>query len=680
MTIGKRAAAVVAAVAALCVPVAAEEGMWTYDAFPSGVVEASHGFGPDEAWLDHVRLSSVMLDGCSAAIVSGRGLVQTNHHCVTGCIESLSAPGQDLAMTPILAPTEADERTCPGVKAEVLVSLSDVSARVAAAGDDEGRRAETAKIEAECTATVTKGRCAVISLFAGAKHTLHSYRTYDDVRMVLGPEAAAGSFGGDPDNFNFPRFAFDVSYLRLYEDGRPAETPNHLEWRSEPLKDDELVFVSGHPGDTGRGMPVAVVEYYVDTFFPWVLVTDAELRGRLIAYADRGVEEARVAAAALFNVENNFKADWAEYMALQRGLLAELRRAEAKLREAIAADAGKAAAVGDAFERVEAAERVNRGIFYVRRYFGEYAASNSELFGYAMTIAHAAEERVRPEAERLTGYSDSELPDLGDWLGADKPVQLPKEQIVLEFWLAKMREFLTADHPLVRDVLGRESPEALARRVVTGTRLTDPAERRRLFDGGRAAVEASDDPLIVLIRKVAGPGREVDVKFRDEVEAVRMESRRKIDPVRIALAGEDSYPDANGTLRLNYGTVKGWTEPDGREVKPFTTFAGLLDRATGSEPYKLADAWEKAKGALNPDVILNVSTTNDTVGGNSGSPIIDREGRIVGAMFDGNIHSLGGYYFFDPVLNRSVILASTAIEEALPKVYGLQRIVDELKE
>jgi hypothetical protein len=662
-----------------------DEGLWTYDDIPAAKIKAALGFAPDQAWLDHVRLASVLLNGCSAGIVSPNGLLQTNHHCVVDCIESLSAPGQDLNMTPIVARSLADERVCPGLVAEVLTSLQDVTARVKAVGDDsasseDARQDEMTRIEEECNGGDASRRCEVISLFAGAKYTLHAYRKWSDVRLVLGPEGAAGSFGGDPDNFNFPRFAFDIAYLRLYENGKPAATPNYLKWRSEPLRDGEPVFTSGHPGFSDRATPAALVDYYLDTHFPYALVINAELRGRLIAYAATGAEAARVTQALLFDIENIFKSDWAEHMALQRGIAASIRAEEAELRRAIDADPTSKAELGDAWERLDAAMAVNRQVFTLRRLIGESAMGTSDLFQHARTILRASQERQKPETERLDGYSDPEIADLKEAIAADAPVLPAKEELLLSFWLSKMREHLTADHPIVRKVLGRESPEALAARIVASSKLADPGERKRLFEGGMAAVDASDDPLITILKSVDVEAREVDRRYHEEVNNVVAEMMRRIDAVRIRLMGTSAYPDANGTLRLSYGRVAGWTEPDGRKIEPFTTFAGLLDRATGADPFKLADAWGAAKAKLDPRTILNASTTNDTLGGNSGSPAVDVDGRIVGAMFDGNIHSLGGYYLFDPELNRTVIVTSTALEEGLAKVYGLQRIVDELKQ
>jgi hypothetical protein len=550
----------------------------------------------------------------------------------------------------------------------------------ASAAGEEARRDEMTKIESACAGSDETRRCKVVSFFAGDKYTLHTYRKYTDVRMVLGPEGAAAQFGGDPDNFSFPRYAFDVAYLRLYENGKPAVTPNHFKWRSEPLKDGEPVFISGHPGASGRTMPTAFVDYLADTYFPFALVMDSEMRGRLIAYAAQGTEQTRITQAQLYDTENAYKENWGEHLALMRGILRGVHERDAKLRAAIDADPALKAEVGDAWEKLDKAAEIARQVFYLRQFLGQNSLMASDLFQYGRTILRVSQERLKPEDQRLPGYADTDIAGLLDQVAAETPVLKAKEEILLSFWLAKVREHLTADHPVVRKVLGKESPEGLAARLVAETTLADPAERKRLFEAGMAAVDASKDPMFVLLKAIDAEGREVDRRYRDEVLAVFDESKRRIDPIRIRLASGVNYPDANTTLRLSYGRVEGWVEPDGRKIEPFTTFAGLLDRATGAYPFKLADRWEAAKGTLNPETLFNASINNDSMGGNSGSPILDEKGQVVGAMFDGNLHSFGGYYLFEPERNRSVMINATAIEEALAKVYGLKRIVDELKQ
>lgn len=666
----------------------ADEGMWTFDSLPLDRLKQAYGFAPDQAWLDHVRLASVRLPGCSAGIVGRHGLVQTNHHCVLDCIQALATPGQDINMTPVLAKTQADERQCPGLEAEVVVAISDVTDKIAAAtmglgGEafEKARNAAVAAIEEECGGDDPSSYCEVVPLYSGGKYALHKYRTYDDVRLVLGPEIAAGSFGGDPDNFSFPRFAYDIAFLRLYADGRPAETPDRFIWRSEPLKDGEMLVVSGNPGETGRLWATSTTRLLKDVYFPYQLVNEAELRGRLVQYSALGAEQARQASSLLYDIENSFKSDRGELAVLgEPGFVEALQKAEDDLKARVAADPTLAREIGDPWAEIAAADASQRRLFYAYRLAEADAGGYSELFGQARTLVRAAEERGKPEADRLPGYSDADLEQIGRELSADNPIEPAIEEMTLAFWLSKTREFLTVDHPMTKLILGRESPEGLAHRLLSGTRIGDAAERSRLFEGGAEAIAASTDPMILFARQFDAEARALGKEYRETVREPKDRALERIARASFSLNGASIYPDANGTLRLNFGKVDGWTEPDGRRIAPFTTFAGLYDRATGADPFKLTPLWQAAEDKLDPGTILNVSTDNDTVGGNSGSPVLDRDGRIAGALFDGNLYGFGGFYRFDPVLNRSVVIASTAIEAGLARVYGLQRIVDELKE
>ena len=518
------------------------------------------------------------LPGCSAGIVSRHGLVLTNHHCVLDCIRDLSAPGQDLNMTPVLAATAADERQCPGLEAEIVVAISDVTPQLVEAtkglsGEafQKARDAEISRLEDQCGEGDEHGYCEVVSLYSGGKYALHKYRTYDDVRLVLGPEEAAGSFGGDPDNFNFPRYAFDIALIRLYEDGKPAETPERFGWRSTPLADGELLFVSGNPGETGRLWAASTTGFLLDTYFPYVLVTAAELRGRLIMFASRGAEEARMSASLLSDIENGYKSDWGERAALASPGFAEaLGAAERELRARVAADAALAAEIGDPWSRHRGARRCpapavpalplarigGRRLFRTVRH-GAHAGPLGRGTHQARGRAAARLFRQRSRADRRRAFQG-------------KAVQPALEEIALAFWLSKAREFLTTDDPLVKLLLGRESPEGLAHRLVSGTRLGDAAERRRLYEGGSAAIAQSDDPLIVFAKKFDGQARALGKEFREKVREPKDAALERIARARFRIYGDTVYPDATGTLRLNYGALQGWTEPDGRKVAPFT--------------------------------------------------------------------------------------------------------------
>ncbi|MBX3530028.1 MAG: S46 family peptidase [Rhizobiaceae bacterium] len=663
---------------------AADEGLWTFENFPADAVRAAHGFAPDQTWLDRVRAATLSLGGCTASIVSARGLVMTNHHCVEACVAALASPDQDVLVTPVLARTEADEKTCPGQEAYVVTDISDVTARIravqaglAAVQAAAARSAEIDRIVAECERGDAYRWCEVAGLYSGGVETLYGYRLWDDVRLVLAPESAAGSFGGDPDNFSFPRFAYDVAFLRLYENGEPAATPQHLKVRPTPLSEGEMLFVSGFPGETGRADTLMHMTMYTDTYYPMSMSLGAELRGRLIAAMANGAKP-RGFDALLAGTENNFKREWTEMASLRSpGFLEAMAAREAQFKADLAARPDVAAKVSDAWSEIDTAMLAARRIFNMR-YLSEYAGAGATLAFQARQIVRAAGERKLPEEDRLPGYSDAAIADLRSEFEHEAPVYAERDELLLGFWLAKLREYLSADHPMVRAALGRESPEGVAARAISQTGLVDAAERVRLLDGGADAVAASTDPLIRLMAAIEFAARDVAARYHEEVIVPREAAERRLNEARFEIYGKAIYPDAFSTLRLNPGVVAGWTEPDGRVVPSFTRFSGLLERATDAAPFKLAPLWEAAKDRLDPDTILNVSTDNDTVGGNSGSPVLDRDGNVVAAMFDGNIYSNGGYYLFDPKLNRSVVVAATAILEGLAKVYDMDRVVSEL--
>ncbi|MBI1187893.1 MAG: S46 family peptidase [Alphaproteobacteria bacterium] len=669
-------------------PAQAEEGMWTFDNFPSDEVREAYGWAPDQAWLDRVRLGSVRLEGgCSASIVGAEGLVQTNHHCVVDCVQNFSSPGENVVLTGVRAMSRAEERRCEGMAAQVLMNITDVTQRIEGATADvdaqgftRARDAEISRIESECRGEAADKRCQVVTLYQGGQYKLYEYKRFEDVRLVFAPELNAAFFGGDPDNFNFPRYCLDVAFLRLYENDRPARTPNRLQWRSDPLRDGELVFISGNPGSTSRQLTAAQLAFQRDHFLPWRLSYLSELRGRLIAYSAQGPEQARIASDTLFGVENAFKALTGRRLALadpQGFGVVEAR--EANLLQSVASSADTSQTLSAAYGDIAEATQTFRG-FYLAHQFAEVRlGGGSELMSWARDLVRAGDERAKPNAERLPAYTDARIGSVRQRVLAETPVEGALDEILISFWLSKMREYLTADDPLVRKVLGEESPEALAHRLVSQTRLGDPAFRAQLWEGGAAAIAASDDPLIVFIRGWDADARALRARNLQEVEGPVARAQERIAQARFQQYGQSLYPDATFTLRLSYGRIAGWTEPGGREVAPFTTISGLYERGTGADPFAITQSWLDARPRLNPNTIFNVSTTNDIIGGNSGSPLLDRGGRVVGAVFDGNIHSLGGEYFYDGRLNRSVAVASTAVEEALGTVYGMNHIVRELR-
>jgi len=677
----KWTAAVILSGAALAAAAAfADEGMWTFDNPPTAAMQKAYGFAPDAVWLAKVQAGSARLQsGCSSAIMSSQGLVQTNHHCVVDCVQNLSSPGNDLVQAGFTAKTRAEERQCPGLSVEVHQRTSDVTGRIQTAtagksGQDftKARDAETAEIEQACKGNVADKRCQVVSLYQGGQYKLYEYTRFNDARLVFAPEIGAAFFGGDPDNFNFPRYAFDVAYLRLYKDGQPAATPQHLSIRSTPLSDGEMVFVSGNPGSTSRQLTTAQLAFQRDQFLPWRLKTLSELRGRLLVFAAQSDENRRIAADTLFGVENTFKALSGQHLALtDAAVFAAKALAEAALKRS-----GRDVAA--AYDEIAAATAARRRFFLAHQYLEARFGQGSALLAYARAIVRGAAEREKPDGERLPDFTAARLPAIAQFLMAETPVEKPLEELLISFWSSKMREYLTADDPLVRTALGAESPEALAHNIATQSKLSDPAERKRLWEGGAAAVNASDDPAIVLYRRLDAEARALRARFSAEVDGPTTRAQERIARARFARFGTSLYPDATFTLRLSYGKVAGWTEPTGRSVPSFTSTRGLFERATGADPFALTPRWAQAQTKLKPDTIFNISSTNDIIGGNSGSPLIDREGRVVGAVFDGNIHSLGGDFFYDGALNRTVTVASTAVLEALSVVYGMDGLVAEL--
>lgn len=677
-----RAAALAAAFAFASAPASGEEGMWTFDNLPTQRMQRDIGWAPDQAWINRVMAGTARLPGCSATNVSGQGLVLTNHHCVISCVTALSTARANYIENGFMARAREEELRCPGMNVQVLTGISDVTQRIetatAGAAPDAFARmrdAEIARIEGEC---VSGERCEVVTLYQGGRYAVYRYKRYDDVRLVFAPEHSVAAFGGDPDNFNFPRYCLDFSLLRVYENGAPAATPAHLSMRFTPVSEGEIALVAGNPGSTSRLRTSAQLAFERDVALPWQLTSLAEARGRIIAYAQQGPDQARIASNTLQNVENAYKALWGRRMALADAEgFARVTAAEADLQARVRRNAASQRATGDAWGEIAAAQNAYRDIYYPYQYLEVRAGERSILFGYARDLVRAAAERAKPDAERLPRYTNARLPSVEQFINAQRPIEPAFERIHLELWLSKMREMLTVDHPVVRRVLGSESPEALAARL-SQSRLADPAFRRALWEGGAAAIAASDDPLIVFVRAWDGDARTLRAQYQAQVEGPIARAQERIARARFQAFGTGLYPDATFSPRLSYGRVQGWQE--GSRAIPALTYArGIYERATGQTPFALPQSWRDAHNRIDADTIFNVSTTNDVIGGNSGSPLLDREGRVIGAVFDGNIHSLGGEYFYDGELNRTVTVASTAIRMALADVYRMDALVAELE-
>ena len=665
----------------------ADEGMWTYDNFPKDKVQQKYGFSPGDDWLAAARLSSVRLaGGCSGSFVSPEGLVMTNHHCAHSCIEQLSTKEKDFVKSGFYARAPGDEVKCPEIELNQLLQITDVTDRVTTATQGKqgqefatAQKAALAGIEKSCANGDDKVRCDVVPLYHGGVYSLYKYRRFQDVRLVFAPEFAIAFFGGDPDNFNFPRYDLDVSFIRAYENGKPYHPEHYFKFSEAGAKEGDLTFVSGHPGGTDRDLTVAQLAYQRDVALPERLFQLAEYRGALTMFTKRGPEQYRIAEAELFGVENSYKALKGRFEALvDEKLIKQKAEREAALRRKVEGNEALKKSAGGAWaeiERVENEFKLRRKD-YAQIEYGQ--AFGSKLFRYARTLVRAGDELPKANETRLKEFRDSALPQLKQGLFSKAPIYDELETFRLSYTLTKMREALGADHPFVKKVLGKKAPEELAQELISGTKLKDPALREQLFTQGKQAVDASQDPLVQLARAVEPEARALR-KWHDEVIDPReTRATEAIAKARFQIEGRSNYPDATFTLRLSYGAVKGYDE-SGRHVNPVTTFAGAFDRATGRDPFKLPDSWLNAKANLNLGTPFNVATTNDIIGGNSGSPVFNKNLEVVGLIFDGNIQSLGGDYGFDETVNRAVAVESVALTEALDKIYGAKRVVQELK-
>lgn len=666
----------------------ADEGMWTFDNFPSARVREAYWFAPDGAWLDRVRRNSVRLDnGCSGAIVSKDGAVITNHHCVAGCLADLSTPDVDLVAQGFVSGSRRAERVCPGLEVSILVSTRDVTQKVlaASAGAPPGevataRATARSRIERESCAEDKDVRCEVVELYQGARFHLYLYDRYTDVRIAFAPEMQAGFFGGDPDNFNFPRYAFDMALVRIYKNGQPLKVSDPLRLSASAPAAGQPVFVSGHPGTTRRLMTVAQLERERDHDLPMLIEYLAQLRGSLLTESAKGEEEARQVLDYLQNIENAVKVYKGQRAALVEPAFFATKAAEEKrLRDALSADPTLQAKLGDPFADIASILAQNRSAFLPYQILEQRFGAGSVLLGDARTLVRAAAQRANPQDAGLPEYGPARLASVEGALLAQGAVHPFLERIQIEFWLDKTRELLGPDHPAVRDLFGGRTSAQIAIEIVEGSQVVDASFRARLWRNP-SAVATSNDPAIVLARRIDAAARAARANYESRVSGPLTAAAGRAAQLRFAVFGEAAYPDATFTLRLSYGAVQGWDDPVFGPVKPFTYLSGLWSRATGAFPFNLAARWQAAKDRLSPDMPMNFVTTNDIVGGSSGSPMLDAQGRVVGLVFDGNIHSLGGAYGFDAALNRTIAVSAPLIIEALRVVYGANGLADELSD
>jgi hypothetical protein len=684
--------ATTAALALSATAASAEEGMWTFDNFPIARANQTLGTNIDQAWLDRVRLSSVRFGGCSAGIVSNAGLVLTNNHCVATCVANLSTPAVNYAATGFTPSTREEELRCPGGSAEILTEIIDVTERVKAAGAGltgqaftRARDAEIGRIEQEACQGAADRRCQVVSLYRGGQFKLYAYKRYTDVRLAWAPEDRAATFGGDLDNFSFPRFSIDAALIRLYENGQPVETPTHFVWNDDQPVTGTPVFVSGSPGATQRLLTQDQLATVRDVVLPLDQLIASELRGRLVRFAAESEQNAFMAMDPIVGLENTYKRGLGRMRALtDAGFMSRRAGAEADFRARVAADAAIASVAADPWSALSAVQPSVRELYVPMALLeggtgvGTTApGGGSVLFAYARTLVRAAQERAKPSAERLPEFGDARLGQVENGLMAQRPVYPELEQVRMEWWLSKTREWLTVDDPRVRALLGRESPEGLSARLVEGSTLADPAVRRALWDGGLEAIQASDDPLIQWMLSIQDVTRGVRSEWEARVQAPTEQASERLAAARFAAYGDSVYPDATGTLRLTYGLIEGSDVP-GQRFNGFTTFDGLWDRATGAAPFDVAPKLLAARATIDGDTVLNMTVSSDTIGGSSGSPVVNEAGEIVGANFDSTVLTQRNAYGYDRDVNRSVIVTTGAVTTALRDVYGMQRLVEEL--
>lgn len=672
------ASATLAAPFLLAAPAQADEGMWTFDAFPAATMKKDYGWAPDQKWLDRVRASAVRLTGgCSASFVSPDGLILTNHHCVVECAQNLSTQQADLVANGFIAARREEERKCPGQQAEVVTAITDVTADVkgaigALAGEAlvKARDAKIAEIEkAGCKDTATT-RCQVVTLFGGGQYKLYTYRKYSDVRLVWAPEFQAAFFGGDPDNFNYPRYALDASFLRAYENGKPVKVAAFLKWSPRAPQPGEATFVVGNPGSTQRLFTSDQLAFQRAVSLPLNNRVLSELRGRLLSAMEQSAERKREGGDTLFGIENTLKVFIGREQALNDPAFVKML---ADNEAALKAKAAGNAAIGNPWGDVAKAVGAYRDLYLPYRFIHPM----SDLYDYAQSLVRAADERAKPNAERLPGFTDSQLPLLEKEVLDERPIYPWLEQLKLEWSLSKAREALGADDAQTRLMLGRESPEGLAARLVGGTTLADPAVRKALWQGGKAAIDASTDPLIAYARQLDARDRELQKQVDERYQGPLAAAGAKLADARFAAYGDSVYPDATFTLRISYGKVAGWKER-GQDVAPVTTMGGAFARATGADPFVLAKAFVANEAKIDKSTPYDFVTTNDIIGGNSGSPVVDKDGAVIGAAFDGNIHSLGGNYGYQPDVNRTVVVSTAAVQQALERIYPASALVREL--
>lgn len=665
----------------------ADEGMWLFNAFPKDKVQAKYGWAPDQAWLDHVRLSSARAPNGSSSFVSADGLIFTNHHIAQECIHDLSTGGKDYMKDGFYAATQANEAKCPGMEFLVLQGIEDVTAKVNGAVQPNMSTADAGKAQRETMAGLEKEcssgdiRCDVVTLYSGAMYNLYKYKKYDDIRLVFAPEFSIAFFGGDPDNFEYPRYDLDISFFRAYENGKPASTPNFLKWQPNGADNGELTFVSGHPGRTGRLLTMDQMGFLRDYQFPLQLESYKRRIDVLQKFGAQSAENEREAQSDMFGLQNAQKAVTGYLGGLKdKELMAGKSADEKSLQQFVSSDPTRKKEFGDPWLQISKAVDVQKQIYKQLLFLDAMGGFRGELARYARYIVRAAEQKQKPSNQRFRQYTDSQLPTLETQLFSTAPIYKNLEQVLLAESLGEMRDVLGADNPDVQKALAGKSPEERAKEIIEGTKLDDVAVRKQLYAGGEAAVNASTDPMIVMMRAIEPDAAAIHERDEDQVQAVLRQSGGQIGKALFAQKGLSVPPDATFTLRLSYGPVEGY-KLDGKNVSWFTTMGGAYEHAAkhGSKPpYQLPDSWIKAKSTVAPKTPFDTVSTSDIIGGNSGSPVINKAGEVVGIVFDGNIESLAWNFAYTDKVARAVEVDTRGITESLKNIYHADGLLNEL--
>lgn len=671
----------------LALPGLADEGMWLFNEFPSDSFQAEYGFAPNQGWLDEVQAAAVRFNnGGSGSFVSPEGLVITNHHVGFDCIQKVSSAENDYISHGFTAAGRGDELPCPDLELNVLQSIERVTAKVKGAVENgmdasaagEARRGAIADIEKECT-DATGLRCNVVKLYAGGEYDLYRYRRHTDVRLAWAPELQFANFGGDPDNFEYPRFNLDAALFRVYEDGESHAPEAYLPVDAGGAEQGEVAFLAGNPGSTGRLSTVAELTFLRDYLYPDLLNRLAHRRDVLLAYSARGGEQERIAKDALLGVENGLKAVSGYMSGLLDDELMEKKAAqEARIRKAVAADAALAERIGDPWSEIDSAQRLYTTLYPRAQALG--GADGGSLASTALQIVRLADQRQKPDADRLSPYREPALPSLFQQLYSEAPIYPDYEELLLTQGLSHLLYQLGPTHPLSVDIFGDESPAQVARRAVTGTRLGDVEARRKLVEADAEALAASEDPMIRLMRKIEPMALEITERIRDEVDSIETDAGSRIADAFFAVEGRETYPDATFSLRLSYGRVTGYRQ-GGQDIPWHTDFKGLVSRSKkygGEAPFTVPAGLTEHLEEFDLATPLNFVSTHDIIGGNSGSPVIDRDGNFIGIVFDGNLEMLPNRFVYQQETSRAISVDARAILEVLTKVYDADHLAEEL--